>query len=105
MVIPLFVPPPAGADVGAVTNAGTGAGSVSCTGVAAMRDEARRTQSRTLRYAPTSADQVVRLERDWVLHWIGREDFQRLAGTAGLRIVSAPGELGEVPADVVLMRA
>lgn len=99
-VIPLFRPPPA--DIGGVTREETGNGSISCTVLAASRDEVRRTQALTLRYERVSGERSERLDRDWVIHWIGLEEFESLAVDAGLRTLSAPEMVGEDPADVVL---
>ena len=103
-IVPLFVPPPARGEVGATTREQTPGGTVSCTVVAAARDEVRRTQRLTLRYERCGDGELETLERDWVLHWTDLARFEELAGNAGLRITSAPPTIGADPADVVLIR-
>lgn len=101
-IIPLFVPPVARDEVGTSTREETRGGTVSCTVVAAVRDEEQRTQRLTLRYERSSRSGVETVERDWVLHWIDLPKFEALTGNAGLRIASAPPVIGTDPADVVL---
>ena len=103
-IVPLFVPPPARGEVGATTREQTPGGTVSCTVVAAARDEGQRTQRLTLRYERRGDGELETLERDWVLHWIGLAGFEALAGDAGLRLGARPAEIGADPADVVLTR-
>ncbi|HLR57095.1 MAG TPA: class I SAM-dependent methyltransferase [Beutenbergiaceae bacterium] len=103
-IIPLFVPPVARGEVGATTREQTPGGTVSCTVVAAARDEVQRTQRLTLRYERCGDGELETLERDWVLHWTDLARFEELAGNAGLRITSAPPAIGADPADVVLTR-
>ena len=103
-IIPLFVPPVASEEVGTTAREETGGGTVSCTVVAAERDEGQRTQRLTLRYERCARGRRETLERDWVLHWVDLPRFEELAGNAGLRITSAPPSIGADPADVVLIR-
>lgn len=60
------------------------------------RDEARRTQSTTLRYEFHSADGDLEvLERPWLLHWHTQGGFRELVSQAGLEVQAVLGPDGQ----------
>lgn len=63
--------------------------------VAEDRDERRRCQTTTLLYERIAANESLREERAWLLHWYTQDGFRRLATDAGLVVRSVVGPDGK----------
>ncbi|HUQ39493.1 MAG TPA: class I SAM-dependent methyltransferase [Acidimicrobiales bacterium] len=89
-LVPLFVPPPAGAaSLGTAQSTTLPDGRlISCTTVAVERDDEARRQTTVLRYEVTEDGETTTVEREWVLHWHTQAGFRSLADAAGLTVIT-----------------
>jgi len=95
-LIPLFVPAPVSErHLGRVReHVEDGGRSLRVTATATERDELARTQTTTLRYEVSDGDNVMSVEKPWLLHWYTQSGFSELATAAGLGIVAIVGRDG-----------
>jgi len=99
-VIPLFVPEPTPAAVlGQPRSTTTEDGStLRFSMVSEQRDDDARLQVSLLRYERETAAGVEVLERPWLLHWYGQEQFRQLCEEAGLIVAGVRAPAGGRPA-------
>ncbi|MEU1574163.1 class I SAM-dependent methyltransferase [Streptomyces collinus] len=89
-LVPLFTPAPTPAEeIRRVRTAAAPDGAeLRVSVVAEQRDEAARTQTALLRYERHHGTDSTVDERPWLLHWYPREQFEKLATTAGLAVTA-----------------
>ncbi|WP_409473593.1 class I SAM-dependent methyltransferase [Streptomyces sp. HC307] len=101
-LVPLFTPAPTPAEqIGRVRTAVAPEGAeLRVSVVAEQRDETARTQTTLLRYERHHGSDRTIEERPWILHWYPRDQFEKLATTAGLAVTAITDPEGKpTPAD------
>ncbi|MFJ9105673.1 class I SAM-dependent methyltransferase [Streptomyces sp. NPDC102405] len=101
-LVPLFTPTPTPAEqFGRVRTAAAPDGAeLRISVVAEQRDETARTQTTLLRYERHHCSDSTIEERPWIMHWYPREQFEKLATTAGLAVTAITDPDGKpAPAD------
>jgi hypothetical protein len=100
-LVPLFTPAPTPAEhIGRVRTAAAPDGAeLRVSVVAEQRDETARTQTTLLRYERHHGSDSTIEDRPWIMHWYTRDQFQKLAATAGLAVTAVTDPDGR-PAPV-----
>ncbi|WP_329270939.1 class I SAM-dependent methyltransferase [Streptomyces sp. NBC_01451] len=101
-LVPLFTPAPTPAEqIGHVRTAAAPDGAeLRFSVVAEEHDETARTRTTLLRYERHHGSDSSVVERPWVLHWYTRDQFDKLATTAGLTVTAVTDPDGKpVSAD------
>ncbi|MER5217803.1 class I SAM-dependent methyltransferase [Streptomyces sp. NPDC002838] len=101
-LVPLFTPAPTPAEqIGRVRTAAASDGAeLRVSVVAEQRDETARTQTTLLRYERHHGSDSTIEERPWIMHWYTRDQFEKLATTAGLAVTAVTDPDGKpAPAD------
>ncbi len=100
-LVPLFTPTPTPTEqIGRVRTAAAPDGAeLRVSVVAEQRDETARTQTTLLRYERHHGSDSSIEERPWIMHWYTREQFEKLATTAGLTVTAVTDPDGK-PAPV-----
>ncbi|WP_327700458.1 class I SAM-dependent methyltransferase [Streptomyces sp. NBC_00459] len=90
VLVPLFTPAPTPVEqLGLVRTAVAPDGAeLRFSVVAEERDELARTQTTLLRYERHHGSDSSVVERPWILHWYTRDQFEKLATTAGLTVTA-----------------
>ncbi len=89
-LVPLFTPTPMPTEqIGLVRTAAAPDGAeLRVSVVAEQRDETARTQTTTLRYERHHGSDSSIVDRPWIMHWYTRDQFEKLAATAGLAVTA-----------------
>ncbi len=101
-LVPLFTPEPTPAEqIGRVRTAVAPDGAeLRLSVIAEQRDETARTQTTLLRYERHHDSESTIEDRPWTMHWYTRDQFERLATTAGLAVTAVTDPDGKpAPAD------
>jgi SAM-dependent methyltransferase len=101
-LVPLFTPAPTPAEqIRRVRTATTPDGAeIRVSVVAEQRDETTRTQTTLLRYERHHGSDSTIAERPWIMHWYTRDQFEKLATSAGLAVTAVTDPDGKpAPAD------
>ncbi|MBB5801916.1 SAM-dependent methyltransferase [Saccharothrix ecbatanensis] len=102
-LVPLFTPTPTPAEqIRRVRTATAPDGAeIRVSVVAEQRDETARTQTTLLRYERHHGSDSTVVERPWTMHWYTRDQFGKLATTAGLAVTAVTDPHGKpTAADV-----
>lgn len=96
-LVPLFTPAPTPAEqIGLVRTASAPDGAeLRVSVVAEQRDETARTQTTLLRYERHHGSDSTIEERPWTMHWYTRNQFEKLATTAGLAVTAVTDSDGK----------
>ncbi|WP_217241269.1 class I SAM-dependent methyltransferase [Streptomyces sp. AC555_RSS877] len=101
-LVPLFTPEPTPAEqIGRVRTAAAPDGAeLRVSVLAEQRDKTARTQTALLRYERHHESESTIEDRPWTMHWYTRDQFVRLATTAGLAVTAVTDPDGKpAPAD------
>ncbi|KUO14386.1 class I SAM-dependent methyltransferase [Streptomyces dysideae] len=102
-LVPLFTPAPTPSEqIRRVSTAAASDGAeLRVSVVAEQRDETARRQTTLLRYERHHGSDSSVVERPWILHWYTRDQFEKLATTAGLAVTAVTDPDGKpAPASV-----